>query len=66
MINQLVKIEEEYEEKKRSCQLLEEELNGLKQECAKTEHNLTAEITELQPYSEQLKVSNDIPHITCQ
>lgn len=55
-----MKVEEEYEEKKGSCQLLEEELNSLKQECAKTEQNLTAEITELRPHSEQLKVSNDI------
>ena len=63
MLLQLVKIEEEYEEKKRQCEQLEEELNSLKQEYAKTEHDLTTEITELQPHSEQLKVSDGI--LTC-
>ena len=55
---QLVEVEEQYEEKKRHCEQLEEELNSLKQECTKVEHNLTTEIKELQPLSEQLKVSS--------
>lgn len=59
-----MKVEEEYEEKKRRCEVLEEELNSLKEECTKTEHNLTTEIGELQPYSEQLKVSGDL-YIYC-
>ena len=52
----MVKIEEEYEEKKRHCEALEEQLNSLKDDCTKTEHNFTAEIAELQPLSKQLKV----------
>ena len=55
--DQLVKIEEEYEEKKRRCDVLEEELNSLKQQCTTVEHNLTTEIKQLQPLSEQLKVT---------
>lgn len=55
--DQLVKIEEEYEEKKRCCDLLEEDLNSLKQQCTTVEHNLTTEIKQLQPLSEQLKVT---------
>ena len=51
-----MKIEEEYEEKKRHCEALEEQLNSLKDDCTKTEHNFTAEIAELQPLSKQLKV----------
>ena len=60
-----MKIEEEYEEKKKCCEALEEELNSLKQECTKTEHDLTAEITRLQPHSEQLKVSSNITTCVC-
>lgn len=60
LYNQLVVIEEDYEEKKRHRETLEEQLNNLKQQCTKTEQDFTAEIAELQPYSEQLKVFNDI------
>ena len=56
-------MEEEYEEKRRRCDLLEEELKSLKQECTKVECDLTTEIKELQPLSEQLKVSHD--HVLC-
>jgi len=59
-------VEKDCAEKKKHRELLEEELNNLKQECMTTEHNLTTQITELQPQSEQLKVNAKYVHVETQ
>ena len=53
---QLREVEEDCNEKKKHCELLEEELKNLKEECSATEYNLSTQLAELKPRSEQLKV----------